>query len=295
MDSGWTEVAEAKIYQHAYELVMLVNAAYKLMSDLSRKPRNEHAERSPRNLGLSTTEPGISDPPKPTALETVIELKKQYDPYVLLQNPLPFPQLLMTPAFIGSLASGQDAIFLDDVSGNLDLSHGKQPAYVFSNFVPPSGGGTQPPGNTPFSVGFASAGSQSGSFTGINSIKATTPKTGVLQSLSAFTDSSGVSVALGLYADNAGAPGALLASSAIVSSVVGTTTGAVAGGPTLPAGNYWVAFLSLTNCNCRLENTGGSAAFFNSQAWNGGALPNPFPVGFSTGPYAFSFYATFLG
>jgi hypothetical protein len=75
---------------------------------------------------------GYLTPPAPTALETVRELKKAYDPWVLAQNPLPYPQLLMTPAFVGSLASGQDAIFLDGVDGNLDLSHGaKQPAYVF--------------------------------------------------------------------------------------------------------------------------------------------------------------------
>lgn len=79
--------------------------------------------------------PGYLTPLGPTALETVIALKKQYDPYTLVQNPLPFPQLLMTPAFVGSLAAGQDAIFLDDASGNLDLSHGKAPAYVF---LPPN-------------------------------------------------------------------------------------------------------------------------------------------------------------
>ena len=79
---------------------------------------------------------GYLTPPKPTALECVHELKKAYDPYILAQNPAPyqFPSLLHTPAFIGSLASGQDAIFLDGVDGNLDLSHPtKQPAYIFDN------------------------------------------------------------------------------------------------------------------------------------------------------------------
>ena len=66
-----------------------------------------------------------------TALETVIALKNQFDPYTLLQNPLPQPTPLFTPVFIGSLAWGQDAIFLNDVSGMIDLSHGKQPAYKF--------------------------------------------------------------------------------------------------------------------------------------------------------------------
>jgi hypothetical protein len=77
---------------------------------------------------------GYLTPPKPTALETVIELKKAYDPRQLPSNPVPYqwPSLLHTPAFVASLAGGQDAIFLDGVDGNLDLSHGsKQPAYVF--------------------------------------------------------------------------------------------------------------------------------------------------------------------
>lgn len=79
---------------------------------------------------------GYLTPPKPTALECVIELKKIYDPGLLPQNSAPyqFPSLLHTPAFIGSLAAGQDAIFLDGVDGNLDLSHPvKQPAYIFDN------------------------------------------------------------------------------------------------------------------------------------------------------------------
>jgi hypothetical protein len=80
--------------------------------------------------------PGYLTPtgtPTPTALQTVRALRQQYDPFTLIQNPLNFPATLMTPAFVGSLAAGQDAIFLDGPDGNLDLSHsGKQPAYIFS-------------------------------------------------------------------------------------------------------------------------------------------------------------------
>jgi hypothetical protein len=77
---------------------------------------------------------GYLTPPKPTALETVIDLKKGYDPTQLPGNATAkqFPSLLHTPAFVASLAGGQDAIFLDGVDGNLDLSQGaKQPAYIF--------------------------------------------------------------------------------------------------------------------------------------------------------------------
>lgn len=78
---------------------------------------------------------GYLTPPKPTALECVHELKKAYDPTQLPQNPAPFqfPSLLFTPAWVGSLGAGQDAIFLDGVDGMLDLSHATKPAYIFDN------------------------------------------------------------------------------------------------------------------------------------------------------------------
>jgi hypothetical protein len=75
-----------------------------------------------------------------TALETVIALKNQFDPYTLASNPLPnmtdtvgAPNVLLSPAWVASLAAGQDAIYLDHVDGNLNLSNAKQPAYIFSS------------------------------------------------------------------------------------------------------------------------------------------------------------------
>lgn len=74
-----------------------------------------------------------------TALETVIAMKQQFDPYTLLQNPLPRmtnvaqPNFLLSPAWVSSLAAGQDAIYLDGVDGNLDFSQNKQPAFIFSS------------------------------------------------------------------------------------------------------------------------------------------------------------------
>jgi hypothetical protein len=67
--------------------------------------------------------------PKPTALETVIDLKKQMDPIVLYGQPITPPALLFTPAWVASL-KGRDAIYLNAVDGNLDLSKAG-PAYVF--------------------------------------------------------------------------------------------------------------------------------------------------------------------
>lgn len=68
----------------------------------------------------------------PNALETVKALRQQFDPYTLLQNPLAKPVPLLTPAWVGSLAAGQDAIFLEDSMGRIDTSQTPQPAYYFS-------------------------------------------------------------------------------------------------------------------------------------------------------------------
>lgn len=69
-----------------------------------------------------------------TALETVIALKNQFDPFTLAGNPITPPALLFTPAAVRSLSVvGQTGIFLDAVDGNLDLSRNPQPAYVFSS------------------------------------------------------------------------------------------------------------------------------------------------------------------
>jgi|SRR6516164_31975 hypothetical protein len=75
----------------------------------------------------------------PNALDTVVALKNQFDYYTLLGSPLgnftnraEAPNILLSPAWIGSLGVGQDAIFLDDVQGRVDFSHTPKPAYIFS-------------------------------------------------------------------------------------------------------------------------------------------------------------------
>jgi hypothetical protein len=76
----------------------------------------------------------------PNAHDTVVALKQQFDPVVLAQNPLPgmtnqpgAPNVLLTPAWVGSLAAGQDAIFLLDVGGRINTANTPQPAYIFSS------------------------------------------------------------------------------------------------------------------------------------------------------------------
>jgi hypothetical protein len=70
-----------------------------------------------------------------TALETAINLKQQADTFVINGSPWQSPAALLTrPAFIASLKAGQDAIYLNGVDGNLDLSQGG-PAYKFTQPV----------------------------------------------------------------------------------------------------------------------------------------------------------------
>jgi len=65
-----------------------------------------------------------------TALDTVMTLMAARDPIVTPQAPISPPDLLNTPAWVGSL-KGFNAIYLPGVDGNMDLSHGQQPAYSF--------------------------------------------------------------------------------------------------------------------------------------------------------------------
>jgi hypothetical protein len=77
-----------------------------------------------------------------TAHDTLRTLKQQFDPYTLLNSPLPpmgnragAPNILFSPAWVGSLGVGQDAIFLSDVGGRVDFSHAPRPAYTFTQPV----------------------------------------------------------------------------------------------------------------------------------------------------------------
>jgi hypothetical protein len=81
--------------------------------------------------------PGYLTPPKPTALECAIELKRLADTDTINGASRQTPNdLLFASAWVGSLGAGKDAIFLADVQGRLDLSHGsQQPAYIFTQPV----------------------------------------------------------------------------------------------------------------------------------------------------------------
>lgn len=64
-----------------------------------------------------------------TAHETVRDLILKRDPIQVLTTPIQPPDLLNTPAWVSSMR-GTNAIYLNDVSGNLSTSNG--PAYLFA-------------------------------------------------------------------------------------------------------------------------------------------------------------------
>jgi hypothetical protein len=71
--------------------------------------------------------------PKATALETAIDLKNQANALVLNNAAMQPPSnVLFAPAWVASLRAGKDAIYLNGVDGNLDLSKAG-PAYVFTS------------------------------------------------------------------------------------------------------------------------------------------------------------------
>jgi hypothetical protein len=73
--------------------------------------------------------------PTPTALQTVRALRQAFDPFTLVQSPLPgmtnvpTPNVLLSPAYVSNAAGAPAGIYLDGVDGNLNKAQG--PAYVF--------------------------------------------------------------------------------------------------------------------------------------------------------------------
>lgn len=80
------------------------------------------------SLGGQKLGAGYLTPTKPTAYECAVDMANTFNGTVMMTNPVPVPALLRTPAWVSSLR-GTNAIYLDDVSGNLATAQG--PAYVF--------------------------------------------------------------------------------------------------------------------------------------------------------------------
>jgi hypothetical protein len=145
----------------------------------------------------------------------------------------------------------------------------------------------------PFTFGYTTQGSSSGTYTGITAVQAVLAKAGTLQSISwPVAGSSGPNILLGIYSDVSGVPSALLASSASTPSVAGVNTLPVPGNIVLNAGTYWIA----VQCQVGISgyyNATGKGAWNNGVAWTG-TLPASWPTG-STGAFQYTLSATLLG
>ncbi len=116
---------------------------------------------------------------------------------------------------------------------------------------------------------------------------------GTIQSESFYVTTAAGGLVLGLYLDNGGSyPGALVATTAMFTPVVGWNTQPVVAPTLCAAGTYWLAYLPNNNgLGFRNDGTGPNGANrFVPQIF--GALPSTFPAGGNTGSQ-FSFYATF--
>lgn len=124
----------------------------------------------------------------------------------------------------------------------------------------------------------------------LNSFKYTLTESAILQSLSIHVKTASGSMRMGIYADNAGVPGALKASTAEFTPVVGWNTRNVTTPVLLPAGTYWLAFQPSSN-SLQTSYTGSSDTLrYADRAYS--ALPGTFPASTSaTG--STSLYATF--
>jgi hypothetical protein len=98
-----------------------------------------------------------------------------------------------------------------------------------------------------------------------------------------------------IYADNSGTPGALIAQSASQTLVADSWNTIPISAPVTANGYYWFAYntngLAGNANNLRLDTTGGSSTWINSQPF--GAWPATYgPIG-GTSSYNTSMYTTF--
>jgi hypothetical protein len=152
----------------------------------------------------------------------------------------------------------------------------------------PASGGS----GTNITLGPTAPGGSSGTFTGITASQATLSQAATLQSISMPITTAGISFLLGIYADASGAPGALLASSALATSVVGLNTLTIPGSVVLAAGKYWITVQNQSGMGGYYDST-GLGAYNSSVTWTG-ALPSSFPSGGGSGAFLFWLFATLL-
>ena len=147
-----------------------------------------------------------------------------------------------------------------------------------------------------FILGDSTQGPSSGGFSGITAVKATLSQSGALQSLSiwfANNSGTGINCLLGIYDATAsgGFAGNLIATTAVFASTQSLATIPTTTNPVLQPGDYWIAIQNQNVIEACYLNPGATGEWYNQQGWTG-SLPDPFPSGYSNGPYQFSLYAT---
>jgi hypothetical protein len=122
-------------------------------------------------------------------------------------------------------------------------------------------------------------------------MQAAVPQGGTLQSLSFYITNAVGQLRLGVYDASGpnGGPGALVATTAEFTPVVGWNTVPSTTAVTLPTGTYWLAYLASSSSLQFLMTTNGSGRWYSVPF---GALPSTFSTSPSAGAYHWSFYGT---
>lgn len=134
------------------------------------------------------------------------------------------------------------------------------------------------------------SGSHSNDSTHLFAEKVSIGNDSMIQSLSIHVKTAAGTMTMGVYADNGGVPGALMASTASFTPVVGWNTVAVSTPTVLPYGTYWLAFQPSDNSEATAFNSASGTFLQANNAY--GALPSTFPSS-STMTGTFSIYANF--
>ena len=123
--------------------------------------------------------------------------------------------------------------------------------------------------------------------------KATLSQTATIQSLSFYVAAASGKLRLGVYdaSGPGGGPGSLKAQTGEITPTTGWNSAGVTAPVSLPAGTYWLAYLTSSN-SLHFRRAGSGAYKMSSYAY--GALPSAFPASPSSGSDHWSFYGTLL-
>jgi len=134
--------------------------------------------------------------------------------------------------------------------------------------------------------------SDSGNSTYMSGFEHALSQSATIQSLSFYVATAAGNLRLGIYSDNSGVPGTLKAWTNEFAATSGWNTQNVTSQVVLPAGNYWLVFLTDNDSMVGKVATGSGTSYF-VHPHTYGALPSTFPSGTSVSSQE-SFYATLI-